>query len=189
MANHCRGKLRCSICSGKHKYCECSAAAPKCPNCGGSHPAIEKICPRYQRETETFKLKSVANLSYADACKELRTSRNPPAPHLASQSTLLPLPKSTVDRTLAKPFLSATPCLHVTGTATGLGRTHRNWTNWLFQSFVWQPSHFSRLLGRDDKANYSGKRQKWKYRRMSNYHWGSWWPHGPTCKCRAVKTL
>jgi len=126
VANHCRGKLRCSICSGKHKYCECSAAAPKCPNCGGSHPAIEKICPRYQRETETFKLKSVANLSYADACKELRTSRNPPAPHLASQSTLLPLPKSTVDRTLAKPFLSATPCLHVTGTATGLGRTHRN---------------------------------------------------------------
>jgi len=58
----------------------------------------------------------VANLSYADACKELRTSRNPPAPHLASQSTFPPLPNSTVDRTLAKPFLSATPCPHVTGT-------------------------------------------------------------------------
>ena len=58
----------------------------------------------------------MANLSYADACKELRTSRNPPAPHLASQSTFPPLPNSTVDRTLAKPFLSATPCPHVTGT-------------------------------------------------------------------------
>ena len=85
--NYCRGKLRFSICSGEHKYSECSAAASKCPNCGGSHSANEKICPRYQRETEILKLKTVANLSYADACKEFRTSRNPPAPHLASQST------------------------------------------------------------------------------------------------------
>jgi len=58
----------------------------------------------------------VANLSYGDTCKELRTSRNPPAPHLASQSTFPSLPKSTVDRNLAKPFLSATPCPHVSGT-------------------------------------------------------------------------
>ena len=58
MANHCRGKLRCSICSGEHKYSECSTAAPKCPNCGGSHSANEKICPRYQRETEILKLKT-----------------------------------------------------------------------------------------------------------------------------------
>jgi len=57
-----------------------------------------RICPRYQRETDIFKLKTVANLSYADACKELRISRNPPAPHLASQSTFPPLPKPTVDR-------------------------------------------------------------------------------------------
>jgi len=70
--------------------------------CGGSHSANENICPRYQREIEILKLKTVANLSYADACKELRTSRNPPAPHLASQSTFPPLPKSTVDRSLAK---------------------------------------------------------------------------------------
>jgi len=94
VANHCRGKLRCSICSDEHKCSECSvAAAPKCPNCCGSHSAIEKICPRYQRETEMLKLKTVANLSYAHACKEPRTSRNPPAPHLASQSTFPPLPK------------------------------------------------------------------------------------------------
>ena len=52
-----------------------------------------KICPRYQRETDIFKLKTVANLSYADACKELRTSRNPPVPHLASQSTFPPSSK------------------------------------------------------------------------------------------------
>ena len=49
-----------------------------------------RICPRYQRETEILKLKTVANLSYADACKEVRTSRNPSAPHLASQSTYPP---------------------------------------------------------------------------------------------------
>ena len=28
VAGHCRGKLRCSICGGKHKYSECSAASP-----------------------------------------------------------------------------------------------------------------------------------------------------------------
>ena len=33
VAGHCRGKMRCSICGGEHKYSECSAAAPKCPNC------------------------------------------------------------------------------------------------------------------------------------------------------------
>jgi len=62
-----------------------------------------RIWPRYKRETEILKLKTVANLSYADACKELRTSRNPPVSHLASQSTF-PLPKSNVDRTLANLF-------------------------------------------------------------------------------------
>jgi len=159
VANHCRGKLRCSICSGEHKYSECSAAAPKCPNCGGSHSANEKICPRYQRETEILNLETVANLSYADACKELSTSRNPPAPHLASQSTFPTLPKSTVDRTLAKPFLSATPCPRVTGTP--LDQNELIVTEQTdFSSLVWQPSHLSRLLGRGDKANYSGKRPK-----------------------------
>jgi len=83
VANHCRGKLHSSICSGEHKYSDSSAAASKCPNCGGRHSANEKICPRYQKESEILKLKTVANLSYADACKELRTSRNPPALHLA----------------------------------------------------------------------------------------------------------
>jgi len=43
VANHCRGKLRCSICSGEHKYSEYSAAAPNCPNCGGSHSANENL--------------------------------------------------------------------------------------------------------------------------------------------------
>ena len=47
VANHWRNKLRCSICSGEHKYSECSAAAPKCPNCSGSHSTNEKICLRY----------------------------------------------------------------------------------------------------------------------------------------------
>ena len=72
VAGHCRGKLRCSICGGEHKYSECSAAAPKCPNFGGGHSANDKICPRYKRETEILKLKTEAKLSYADACKAHR---------------------------------------------------------------------------------------------------------------------
>jgi len=58
VASHCRGKLRCSICGGDYKYSECSAAAPKCPNCGGSHSANDKICPRYQRVTAILKTKN-----------------------------------------------------------------------------------------------------------------------------------
>ena len=100
VASHCRGKLRCSICGGDYKYSECSAAAPKSPNCGGSHSANDKICPRYQRVTAILKLKTVAKLSYADACKAHNSSRSPPVPNLASQSAFPTLPKSTVDRGL-----------------------------------------------------------------------------------------
>jgi len=56
VAGHCRGKLRCSMCSGEHNNSECSAAAPKCPNCEGGHSANDKICPIYKRETEILKL-------------------------------------------------------------------------------------------------------------------------------------
>jgi len=98
------------------------------------------------QDTEILKLKTVANLSYADACKELRTSRNPPVPHLASQSTLPPLLKSTVDRTLAKPFFKFHSVSAWYRYPTGSGRAHRNGTNWLFQSFVWKASHLSRHL-------------------------------------------
>ena len=79
VASHCRGKLRCSICGGKHKYSDCSAAAPKCPNCGGGHSAIDKVCPRYKRETEILKLNTKAKLS--DACKPHRIARSPPFPN------------------------------------------------------------------------------------------------------------
>ena len=103
VAGHCRGKLRCSICGGEHKYSECSAAAPKCPNFGGGHSANDKICPRYKRETEILKLKTEAKLSYAGACKAHRIARSPPVTNMVSQSAFHPLPKTTVgvDRTQA----------------------------------------------------------------------------------------
>jgi len=31
----------------------------KCPNCAGCHSANDKICPRYKRETEIVKLKTL----------------------------------------------------------------------------------------------------------------------------------
>ena len=117
VAAHCRGKLRCSICGGEHKYSECSAAAPKCPNCIGSHSANNKICPRYKRETEIVKLKTEEKLSYADACKAHRIARSPPVPNVASQSAFPPLPKKTVavDRTRARPVVGAAPFPHAAG--------------------------------------------------------------------------
>ena len=117
VAGHCRGKPRVSICGGEHKYNECSAAAPKCPNCGGGHSANDKICPRYKRETEILKLKTEAKLSYADACKAHRIARSPPVPNMVSQSTFPPLPKKTVgvERTQARSIIGAAPFPHAAG--------------------------------------------------------------------------
>jgi len=117
IAGHCRGKLRFSICGGERKYSECSAAAPKCPNCGGGHSANDKICPRYKRETKILKLKTEAKLSYADACKTHRITRSPPVPNLVSQSAFPLLPKKTVgvDRTQARSVVGAAPFPHAAG--------------------------------------------------------------------------
>jgi len=115
-ASHCREKLRCSICSGEPKHSECSAAAPKCPNCGGGHSAIDKVCPRYKRETEILKLKKEAKLSYADVCKGHRIARSPPVSNMVSQSAFPPLLKKTgVDRTQARSIVGAAPFPHAAG--------------------------------------------------------------------------
>jgi len=117
VAGHCRGKLRGSICGGEHKYNECSAAAPKCPNCGGGHAANDKIYPRYKRETEILKLGTEAKLSCADACKAHGIARSPPIPNMVSQSAFPSLPKKTVgvDRTQARSIVGAAPFPHAAG--------------------------------------------------------------------------
>jgi len=73
------------------------------------------ICPSYQRETAKLKLKTVAKLSYADACTAHKTSSNPPVPNITSQSAFPPLPKSTVDRSHARPFIGTTLIPHAPG--------------------------------------------------------------------------
>ena len=81
VAGHCRGKLRYLICGGDS---DCSAAAPKCPNCGDGHSTNDKIWPRYKRETEILKLKTAVKLALADACKGHRIARSPPVPNMVS---------------------------------------------------------------------------------------------------------
>ena len=44
-------------------------AAPKCSNYGGEHSAASSQCPRYIHEMEVVKIKTVNNISYAEACK------------------------------------------------------------------------------------------------------------------------
>ena len=160
VASHCRGKLRCSICGGDYKYSECSAAAPKCPNCGGSHSANDKICPRYQRVTAILKLKTVAKLSYADACKAHNSSRSPPVPNLASQSAFPTLPKSTVDRSHARPFLGASPIPRATGVSLDQEKLivteQIDFSSLLFGNPV-------TFLGGGYQTNHPSKRQKREY--------------------------
>ena len=108
VASHCRGRERCSNCVGEHKYSECTADTAKCPNCRGNHFANDKICPRYQRETETLKLKTKSKLSYADACKEFIKSRDIPVPNLKSKSDFPPLPTSIGRQSNARCFVNNT---------------------------------------------------------------------------------
>ena len=88
----------------------------KCPNCGDSHSANDKICPRYKRETEILKLKTEAKLFYADACKAHKIPRSPAVPNTVSQSDFPPLKKKVgVDRTQARSNAGAAPFPHAAG--------------------------------------------------------------------------
>ncbi|KAK0672553.1 hypothetical protein QBC41DRAFT_313492 [Cercophora samala] len=41
----CPGPMLCSFCAGQHLHWDCSATGPKCANCGGPHPVVERSCP------------------------------------------------------------------------------------------------------------------------------------------------
>jgi len=108
VASHCRGRERSSNCGGEHKYSECTADTANSPNCGGNRSANDKICPRYQRETEILKLKTKSKLSYSVAFKEFIKSRDIPAPNLKSKSDFPPLPTSIGRQSNAKSFVNNT---------------------------------------------------------------------------------
>ena len=48
VAKNCRGKDKCSKCSGEHSSQHCTSATTQCPNCNGEHRAGDWQCPKHR---------------------------------------------------------------------------------------------------------------------------------------------
>ena len=66
---NCKCNVRCTACAQNHETKSCTETFLKCSNCGGEHSAASRQCPRYIHEMEIVKIKTVNNISYAEACK------------------------------------------------------------------------------------------------------------------------
>lgn len=76
----CKGKQRCSRCSGEHEYGKCDKDAKlKCSNCGGEHSSAYRGCEVSKRMQEVQRLKVNQGLSYAEATKTVKRAVVGPA--------------------------------------------------------------------------------------------------------------
>lgn len=72
----CKGKMRCSKCSGEHEYGQCDKEAKlKCCNCGGEHSSAYRGCEVNKRMQEIQRIKVTQGISYAEATKKVRPTR------------------------------------------------------------------------------------------------------------------
>jgi len=185
VSNRCRGKLHCSICSGEHKYSERSAAAPICPNCGGSHSANEKIYPRYQRETEILKLQLwlIYLMLMPVKSSELPEILLPPfsfAVHFP------PTFKVDCGSYSCKTFFKCHSVSAWYRYPTGSGRAHRNGTNDFSSLLFGNPITFLASLAEVIKQT---NRTRYKNENIDLCQIITEAAGGPTCGCREVKTL
>ena len=77
-STHCKSQVRCTTCGAAHDTKTCEKTVIKCSNCGGDHSAASTKCPRYIKEAEIIKIKTVKNISYVEACK-LTNNQKPPS--------------------------------------------------------------------------------------------------------------
>ena len=72
----CKGKLRCSKCSGEHEYGKCEENAKlKCSNCGGEHSSAYRGCEVSKRMQEVQRLRVTEGISYAQAARKVPSPR------------------------------------------------------------------------------------------------------------------
>jgi len=75
VATVCKGKKRCCKCGGEHDYGQCEEGVePKCCNCGGPHSAAFLGCKAQKQATEAMRIKTVQNISYAQAVKQVQVT-------------------------------------------------------------------------------------------------------------------
>ena len=70
-AAQCRGKTRCSFCTGDHARTDCQAQTPTCPACKGPHPVEYKECPEWKRQTKIQELIAQDHLTPSEARKRV----------------------------------------------------------------------------------------------------------------------
>lgn len=77
----CKGKQRCSKCSGEHEYGQCTEDAKlKCCNCGGEHSSAYRGCEVSKRMQEVQRVKVTRGVSYAEAARAVKKVDIPVAP-------------------------------------------------------------------------------------------------------------
>lgn len=70
----CKGGRRCCKCGGDHEYGRCGEGVEvKCCNCGGPHSAAYLGCEAQKQAMEAMKYKTLNNVSYAEAVKQVQT--------------------------------------------------------------------------------------------------------------------
>src|SRR5664279_3266125 len=79
--DRCRGQQRCPRCSGEHKFDDCpdkdDRSHAKCANCGDSHSATYKGCPKYDTARTVVRKATTDKLTYAEAARSLRKEQQP----------------------------------------------------------------------------------------------------------------
>jgi len=97
----------CPVCAGPHKYTECSNRDDKkCANCGGSHSASYRECPKFLASKTLVQHAAVNRLSYRDALIQLRKQERT----TKSQSVVVSQQAQTTEMsTLTQPTTSKSP--------------------------------------------------------------------------------
>ena len=83
----CRAKVRCMLCGDNHPKSQCESEKRYCVNCKGNHAANSKQCYAIQQAQEIERMKSLHNMDYSTARKELSKINSSNFPSLISQPT------------------------------------------------------------------------------------------------------
>ena len=86
----CRRGTVCSNCGlPDHDDKSCQAAASKCSNCQGDHPAFSRSCPIWLKEREVQRVKVSKNLSFPEA-RRLVDAETQKGPTYAAKAAMAP---------------------------------------------------------------------------------------------------
>ena len=75
-ANQCSREQRCSRCGENHLNENCQKPA-KCIHCEGNHPTSDRNCPRFLKEKEIQRVRTMENISFPEAKRKVEAASKP----------------------------------------------------------------------------------------------------------------